>query len=271
MTQSRFRAVRLLHARDEIAAADTAPRPKTTALSSASRDVVSTTHAQIERDMRPTSSLTHAWIWSAVDLLAERHGLSASGLARRAGLDPTTFNPSKRTTPDGNPRWPSTASLSKVLAATATTLDAFASLHAFAPTETSKSDEPIDHAADPRSAPVLADIRDAEIQDWPHEGDRGFGEQFASSSPSPFGLTVADDSLEPVYSRGHTLIVSIGAAIRTGDRIVLKQLDCRPFARLLLGETTHQVVVATLTADQQIDCLNRGTIAWMGRVVWVRQ
>ena len=45
--------------------------------------------------------LTHAQIWTAIDRLAARAGLSASGLAKKAGLDPTTFNKSKRITPDG--------------------------------------------------------------------------------------------------------------------------------------------------------------------------
>ena len=45
--------------------------------------------------------LKHTDIWRAIDRLAAQHGLSASGLARRAGLDPTTFNKSKRTTNDG--------------------------------------------------------------------------------------------------------------------------------------------------------------------------
>ena len=49
--------------------------------------------------------LTHAQIWNALDRLAARSGLSASGLAKRAGLDPTTFNKSKRITPDGRQRW----------------------------------------------------------------------------------------------------------------------------------------------------------------------
>ena len=52
--------------------------------------------------------LTHAQIWTALDRLAERAGLSPSGLARKAGLDPTTFNKSKRITGDGRERWPST-------------------------------------------------------------------------------------------------------------------------------------------------------------------
>src|ERR1700735_825796 len=72
--------------------------------------------------------LTHAQVWSAIDRLAARAGLSASGLARRAGLDPTTFNKSKRITAAGRARWPSTESVSKALAATGTSLDAFVGL-----------------------------------------------------------------------------------------------------------------------------------------------
>ncbi len=69
--------------------------------------------------------LRHSDIWRAVDRLANEHGFSASGLARRAGLDPTTFNKSKRSTPSGRLRWPNTESLSKALEATGASLDEF--------------------------------------------------------------------------------------------------------------------------------------------------
>ena len=72
--------------------------------------------------------MRHDDIWRAIDALAAEHGLSASGLARRAGLDATAFNPSKRIGGDGRARWPSTESVAKVLAATGTGIDAFASL-----------------------------------------------------------------------------------------------------------------------------------------------
>src|ERR1700722_14162903 len=72
--------------------------------------------------------LTHAQIWSAIDRLAEQAGLSASGLARRAGLDPTTFNKSKRMTAEGRARWPSTESIAKALTATGTPVEAFVAL-----------------------------------------------------------------------------------------------------------------------------------------------
>src|SRR5260221_1482698 len=62
--------------------------------------------------------LQHVDVWRGIDRLAAKYGLSASGPARRAGLDPTAFNPSKRITREGRPRWPSTQSLSQDLAVT---------------------------------------------------------------------------------------------------------------------------------------------------------
>jgi phage repressor protein C with HTH and peptisase S24 domain len=72
--------------------------------------------------------LTHDQIWTALDRLAERAGLSASGLAKKSGLDPTTFNKSKRVTPDGRERWPSTESIAKALGATGSSVDSFVQL-----------------------------------------------------------------------------------------------------------------------------------------------
>src|SRR6266481_2473293 len=72
--------------------------------------------------------LTHDQIWDAMDRLAARAGLSPSGLAKASGLDPTTFNKSKRITPEGRPRWPSTESVAKSLAASNTSIDTFVQL-----------------------------------------------------------------------------------------------------------------------------------------------
>lgn len=72
--------------------------------------------------------LTHKQIWGAIDALASLHKLSPSGLAKIAGLDPTTFNRSKREAADGKLRWPSTESLAKVLSATGASLEEFVAL-----------------------------------------------------------------------------------------------------------------------------------------------
>ena len=71
--------------------------------------------------------LTHDQIWTAIDRLAQAHGYSPSGLAKKAGLDPTTFNKSKRVSADGKPRWPSTESIAKILSVTGATMLEFLS------------------------------------------------------------------------------------------------------------------------------------------------
>src|SRR5471032_1538456 len=80
------------------------------------------------RQPKSPRMLTHDQVWTALDRLAERAGLSASGLAKKSGLDPTTFNKSKRVTPDGRERWPSTESIAKALAATSSSIDSFVHL-----------------------------------------------------------------------------------------------------------------------------------------------
>lgn len=71
---------------------------------------------------------THAQIWQGLDRLAAAKGYSPSGLAKKSGLDPTSFNKSKRISPDGKPRWPSTESLAKVFAVTDTVMADFFAL-----------------------------------------------------------------------------------------------------------------------------------------------
>lgn len=70
--------------------------------------------------------MNHLQMWSAIDSFAKAKGTTASGLARMSGLNPTTFNKSKRMTEYGQERWPSTQSLSKILNATNTSFSEFA-------------------------------------------------------------------------------------------------------------------------------------------------
>ncbi len=69
---------------------------------------------------------THAQVWSAIDRLAHEHSLSPSGLARKAGLDATSFNKSKRINAQGRERWPSMESIAKILSVTGEPLEQFA-------------------------------------------------------------------------------------------------------------------------------------------------
>ena len=57
-------------------------------------------------------------IWGTIDKIAYINGISVSALAKKAGLDATAFNKSKRFYPSGKFRWPSTESICKVMRAT---------------------------------------------------------------------------------------------------------------------------------------------------------
>jgi phage repressor protein C with HTH and peptisase S24 domain len=76
----------------------------------------------------PLNRLTHSRVWTAIDALARRYSLSPSGLAKRAGLDPTSFNKSKRITGERRPRWPTTESIAKVLQAIGASFEDFTAL-----------------------------------------------------------------------------------------------------------------------------------------------
>ena len=69
--------------------------------------------------------MTHQILWAAISKLAEEKGLSCSGLAKLSGLDATTFNKSKRWSKEGQPRWPSTNSISKILSSTGAKIQDF--------------------------------------------------------------------------------------------------------------------------------------------------
>ena len=69
--------------------------------------------------------MTHAGVWAAIDKIADQMGKSRSGLAKYCGLDATAFNQSKRWTPYGKPRWPSTHTLAKVISSCGMSDDEF--------------------------------------------------------------------------------------------------------------------------------------------------
>src|SRR3954471_23041665 len=163
--------------------------------------------------------LTHAQIWTALDRLAERAGLSASGLAKKAGLDPTTFNKSKRITPDGRARWPSTESVAKSLTATNTSIDTFVQLidDSFRPPP--KASVPLISLAQAGKDGYFDDAGFPAGNGWDEIAFPGVNDEHV------YALEVAGNTLEPAYRDGTVIIVSPAASIRRGDRVVLRIRD----------------------------------------------
>ena len=77
-------------------------------------------------ERKESKMFTHEQLWNAIDILARNNNFSTSGMARAAGLDPTTFNRSKRQSKYGQPRWPQFDTIIKTLTITNTSLAEFA-------------------------------------------------------------------------------------------------------------------------------------------------
>jgi phage repressor protein C with HTH and peptisase S24 domain len=207
--------------------------------------------------------LTHGQIWAALDRLAERAGLSASGLARRAGLDSTTFNKSKRVTPGGRERWPSTESLAKALAATGSSVDTFVQLIG-------------DHGRDLQSLPLLGLAQAAGPGHFDAQGNpagRGWGEVALPSvtEDHAFALEVSSDALTPAYRDGDIIVVSPATPIRRGDRVVVKVAAGEVIVGELKRRTARTLELGPLNPDEPDRMLATEDVAWIARIVWVRQ
>jgi phage repressor protein C with HTH and peptisase S24 domain len=203
-------------------------------------------------------------MWAALDRLAELKSLSASGLAKKAGLDPTTFNKSKRITPEGRPRWPSTESVAKSLAATGTSVATFMNLLVDGGKQT------------PQAVPLIGF---AEAGDGGYFDDGGFpvGKGWEEipfpqvSDPHAYALEISGDSMKPAYRDGDVIIVSPAATVRRGDRVVVKTKDDEVMVKELRRKTTKSIELRSLNSEHRDRTLQMSDVLWVARIMWSRQ
>ena len=205
--------------------------------------------------------LTHSQIWAAIDALAARDGLTPSGLARKAGLDPTTFNRSKRQNAEGQLRWPSTESIAKVLAATETSVDSF--LHLIAPGEPTVQRIPFRTLSGSAAGWFTEDGKVA-TDGWdeiafPNASDRDL-----------FALEIRGERFAPIFRDGDTLIIAPNAEARRGDRVFV--VDTAGFAgiEVLERRTATHVNFQTLHGEN-LPPRPTETIHILARIVWASQ
>jgi len=215
--------------------------------------------------------VTHEDIWRALDALAAENGLSASGLARKAGLDATAFNPSKRIGADGRARWPSTESVAKVLTATGAGFSDFASLVTGV-------------AALPRSGRGLAGRRipliglaqaggDGYFDDGGYPVGGGWDEIAVPEigDPNAYALEISGESMEPVFRDGDVVIVSPGAPVRRGDRVVVRTRKGEVMAKELKRQSAKRIDLRSLNPAHPDYSFDLPEIGWMHRIVWATQ
>jgi phage repressor protein C with HTH and peptisase S24 domain len=212
--------------------------------------------------------MKHEDIWRALDTLAAEHGMSPSGLAKRSGLDATTFNPSKRRMPDGRARWPSTESLAKVLDATGASLETFTALVT--------GSRPMSAVRPPRRIPLLGLAQagqDGFFDDagfpvggsWDEVGLPEVGD------PHAYALEISGDSMEPVFRDGDMVVVSPLAPIRRGDRVVAKTINGEVMAKQLARRSAKRIELKSLNPAHRDRTLDLTEIAWLHRIIWASQ
>jgi len=209
--------------------------------------------------------LKHKNVWAAIDRLAREYGLSASGLAKKAGLDPTTFNKSKRTTRDGKLRWPSTESVSKILNATGATLGEFVSYIGDA-----------DGGAVYRNIPLIGMAQagnDGFFDDAGYPVGGAWDEiPFPGiADPNAYALEVNGDSMEPVLRDGDVVIVSPAATLRRGDRVVVRTKEGEVLAKELRRQTARKLDLGSLNTDHEDRSFDMRDIDWIARIIWASQ
>ncbi|HAY07877.1 MAG TPA: helix-turn-helix transcriptional regulator [Hyphomonas sp.] len=205
--------------------------------------------------------MQHKDIWRGIDQLAAQNGLSTSGLAKRAGLDPTSFNPSKREGADGRPRWPTTESLARVLDAVGAGFDDFAALvegrrGAAAPLigfAQAGRDGYFDDAGFPAGA------------GWDEVRFPGLGDE------TVYALQISGNSMEPAYRAGDRIIVAPGAEVKIGDRVVAKTVEGEVMAKVLARRNSRTVILDSLNPDYPAREFRPAEIAWIARILWASQ
>jgi len=212
--------------------------------------------------------MKHDDIWRALDTLAAEYGLSPSGLAKRSGLDATTFNPSKRRMPDGRARWPSTESLAKVLDATGASLEMFTALVTGSRAVTS--------ARPPRRIPLLGLAQaggDGFFDDagFPVGGSWDEVSLPEIGDPHAYALEIAGDSMQPVFRDGDMVVISPAAPIRRGDRVVVRTIAGEVMAKQLSRRSAKRIELKSLNPEHRDRSFDLTEVAWVHRVIWASQ
>jgi phage repressor protein C with HTH and peptisase S24 domain len=207
--------------------------------------------------------LTHDQIWGALDRLAAHAGLSASGLAKQSGLDPTTFNKSKRITAEGRERWPSTESVAKALAATNVPIDTFVQL--ITDTPRTMQSVPLLGFAQAGAGGYFTDGGFPAGKGWDEVGLPSVNDEHA------YALEISGDSMKPAYRDGDIIVVSPGSQIRKGDRVVVKTRDGEVMVKELKRRTAKTLELSSLNPNHVDRTLAATDVDWIARIVWASQ
>lgn len=213
---------------------------------------------------------THNDIWVAIDELAQIKGYSTSGLAKKAGLDPTALNRSKRQSPEGKPRWPSTESIAKILTVTESNMQEFILLI---------ESNPVQPQLKTSTLPAITINAQLSGKDFDTMGVPRGGRWAMANVEGKVNINVSDDcyalsigskGLEPVYRQGTILIVTPDARTSPGDRVVVCDRSGAIHIMQLLPPSQNHVVMQPIAKPEPIK-IRIEDITWIARILWASQ
>jgi len=89
--------------------------------------------------------------------------------------------------------------------------------------------------------------------------------------PHAYALEIHGDSMEPVFRDGDLVIVSPGAPVRRGDRVVVRTREGEVLAKELVRQSAKRIELASLNPAHPNYSFELGDVAFIHRIVWATQ
>ena len=202
-------------------------------------------------------------IWSAVDNLAKSLNMTASGLAKKSGLDSTTFNRSKRLRPDGKKRWPSLDSINKVLEYCNISFEEFYNYGDNYDGHSNIQTIPFDRLSN-NSTPSYQEENAPDTTNWESIA-------FPIGTNSAYALEIDTNEYEPTYKKGATILLLKNSEIRHGDRIAVFFHNGTKVLAEFLHRKAQTIELLSLKDSATGISVKIDDIAYINRIVWVSQ
>ena len=202
-------------------------------------------------------------IWSAVDNLAKALSMTPSGLAKKSGLDSTTFNRSKRIRPDGKKRWPSLDSINKVLEYCNISFEEFYNYGDNYDGHSNIQTIPFARLSN-NVIPSYQEDNAPDTTNWESIA-------FPIGTNSAYALEIDTVEYEPVYKKGSTVLLLKNSEIRHGDRIAVFFNDGSKVLAEFMHRKPQTIELLSLKKSENEISVKIDDIAYINRIVWVSQ
>jgi phage repressor protein C with HTH and peptisase S24 domain len=202
-------------------------------------------------------------IWSAVDKLAEMNHLSPSGLAKKAGLDSTTFNISKRIRSNGKKRWPSMESINKILTVCNCDFEDFYKLGTSDEYKIKTNSTPFCSMHELATQNKLSNEEILNRHKWSEIN-------FPEIESNLIAVEVDNDEYEPLFKNGDVLIINTNCEIRKTDKVIIKYKKDNVKIFEFYRRTPSSLELKSII-DNEKTSINIHNIEWIKRIIWSSQ